>query len=133
MLAEAVKSSEASARVEGPYSIGLQRREKLAWVYEVKNEKGEIEQIALPIYGKGLWSTLLRIRRRRQGPPHDQWPNLLRTRRNSRLGRRSREPRRGNPSGLENRFGKKVRNCTDDNLRVGVAKGSPDGERANTW
>lgn len=37
---------------------GIKRREKYAFIYEVKNDAGEVEQFVLPINGKGLWSTL---------------------------------------------------------------------------
>lgn len=37
---------------------GLRRREKYAPVYLVKDDGGNIEQIVLPVRGKGLWSTM---------------------------------------------------------------------------
>ncbi|MCO4794366.1 MAG: Na(+)-translocating NADH-quinone reductase subunit C [Bacteriovoracaceae bacterium] len=40
-------------------SAGIKRRSKYAKVYYVKNdETGSVEMIVLPVYGKGLWSTL---------------------------------------------------------------------------
>lgn len=36
---------------------GVVRREKLAFIYEVGNEQG-VELYVIPIYGKGLWSTM---------------------------------------------------------------------------
>jgi len=43
---------------EGP-TPGLDRREKLAFVYQILKEGGdEVDQYVIPIYGKGLWSTL---------------------------------------------------------------------------
>lgn len=42
--------------VEGP-TPGVQRRERLAFIYEV-NENETIDLYVLPIYGKGLWSTM---------------------------------------------------------------------------
>lgn len=36
---------------------GIHHREKYVFVYQVK-KGGQVEQIVLPIYGKGLWSTL---------------------------------------------------------------------------
>ena len=55
---KAAKSSELSQRVDnsGP-TPGVSRREKYAFVYEMK-EEGEVQYYVLPIYGKGLWSTL---------------------------------------------------------------------------
>lgn len=43
-------------RSQGP-TPGVDRREKLAFVYEVR-EGEEVDLYVLPIYGKGLWSTL---------------------------------------------------------------------------
>lgn len=37
---------------------GIKRREKISKVYLVRDSAGKIETIVLPIYGKGLWSTL---------------------------------------------------------------------------
>lgn len=37
---------------------GIKRKAKYAYVYKVLGEGGRIEQIVLPIYGKGLWSTV---------------------------------------------------------------------------
>lgn len=56
---EAARNPKLSAPVEPPNGLGgIKRREKYAFVYEVKDESGEVEQVVLPIYGKGLWSTL---------------------------------------------------------------------------
>ncbi len=56
---EAARNPKLSAPVEPPDGLGgIKRREKYAFVYEVKDESGRIEQVVLPIYGKGLWSTL---------------------------------------------------------------------------
>jgi Na+-transporting NADH:ubiquinone oxidoreductase subunit C len=37
---------------------GIKRREPVARVFLVRNEAGAVDQIVLPVYGKGLWSTL---------------------------------------------------------------------------
>ncbi len=37
---------------------GIKRREQVAAAYIVKADDGSISQIVLPIYGKGLWSTM---------------------------------------------------------------------------
>ncbi len=37
---------------------GIRRRERVAVAYLVKGEDGSIGRIVLPVYGKGLWSTL---------------------------------------------------------------------------
>jgi len=40
------------------FRIGIPKREKYTWVYLVKDKQGQLEQVVLPIYGKGLWSTM---------------------------------------------------------------------------
>jgi len=56
---EAARISELSDPIEPPTGLGgIKRREKYAFVYRVKGESGAIEKVVLPIYGKGLWSTL---------------------------------------------------------------------------
>ncbi len=40
------------------FNIGKSKREKYTWVYLVKDKNGELEQVVLPIYGQGLWSTM---------------------------------------------------------------------------
>lgn len=42
----------------GKFGIGIGKREKYTWVYLVKDKQGKLEQVVLPIYGKGLWSTM---------------------------------------------------------------------------
>lgn len=37
---------------------GIARRENVAPAYLIRNDQGQLETIVLPIYGKGLWSTL---------------------------------------------------------------------------
>lgn len=46
--------------VEPAFDIGVDRREKYSMVFFVVDEKtqSEIKQVVLPVYGKGLWSTL---------------------------------------------------------------------------
>ena len=56
---KAAKNPSLSQRVQagdGP-TFGISRREKYAYVYQIMAE-GKVEQYVLPIYGKGLWSTL---------------------------------------------------------------------------
>lgn len=36
----------------------IKRREKYSFVYEIRKKDGELDQVVLPINGKGLWSTL---------------------------------------------------------------------------
>jgi len=55
----AAKDLQLSTPIEPANGLGgIKRREKYAFVYEVRDESGQIEQVVLPIYGKGLWSTL---------------------------------------------------------------------------
>lgn len=56
----AAKIQDESVEI-GPteFSIGKQRREKVARVYFVKRPNSDrIQQVVLPVYGQGLWSTL---------------------------------------------------------------------------
>ena len=57
---EAINRADMSIPIESPrYDPGEQRREKVAKVYFVKRPGEErIQQVVLPVYGKGLWSTL---------------------------------------------------------------------------
>ncbi len=55
---KAAKTPELSVRVntDGP-THGISRREKYAYVYKIM-KGGKVDQFVLPVYGKGLWSTL---------------------------------------------------------------------------
>ena len=56
---KAAKTPDLSTRVSsaaGP-TPGVSRREKYAFVYQIMTD-GKVDQFVLPIYGKGLWSTL---------------------------------------------------------------------------
>ncbi|MBI1312170.1 Na(+)-translocating NADH-quinone reductase subunit C [bacterium] len=56
---KAAKQPEFSDPVEPPGALPqISRRERFAFVYQLKKEDGSLDQIILPIYGKGLWSTL---------------------------------------------------------------------------
>ncbi len=56
---EASRKPELSQAIEPSSKLGgIKKREKYSFVYRVKNEAGEIEKVVLPVYGKGLWSTL---------------------------------------------------------------------------
>lgn len=55
----AAKDPELSSPItDTKYPTGLRQRENIARVYFVRNETGTIEQVVLPVYGKGLWSTM---------------------------------------------------------------------------
>ena len=56
---KASKLPEFSDPVEPAGSLPqIARRERFAYVYLLKKDDGSLDQIILPIYGKGLWSTL---------------------------------------------------------------------------
>lgn len=56
---KAAKDPKMNKSVEPPTALGgIKEREKYAFVYSVKNESGEVQEIVLPVYGKGLWSTM---------------------------------------------------------------------------
>lgn len=56
---EAARNPKLSVPINPPNALGgIKRREKYAFVYQVKNADGSIQQVVLPVYGKGLWSTL---------------------------------------------------------------------------
>ncbi|WP_390889005.1 Na(+)-translocating NADH-quinone reductase subunit C [Rhodopirellula halodulae] len=57
---EAAKKDDQSIEITEPtFDIGVPRREKVARVYYVKKPGSEkVEMVVLPVYGKGLWSTL---------------------------------------------------------------------------
>lgn len=56
---DAARDPEMNEPVEPPTALGgIKDRSKYAFVYEVKDDSGKLDQVVLPIHGKGLWSTL---------------------------------------------------------------------------
>ncbi len=55
---KASKDPEKSILIGDKDLAGIKRREKVSLVYLINNEDGELQTVVLPIYGKGLWSTL---------------------------------------------------------------------------
>lgn len=56
---EAAADPELSEEVDPPGALpGIARRAKYAFVYQVNDDSGKLSQVVLPIYGKGLWSTM---------------------------------------------------------------------------
>lgn len=56
---KAAKREKDSVAVSPPGALPqIARREIYTIAYEVLKENGELDQVILPIYGKGLWSTL---------------------------------------------------------------------------
>lgn len=56
---KASKKEEDSIEVSPPGALPqIARREIYTIAYEIRKEDGNLDQVILPIYGKGLWSTL---------------------------------------------------------------------------
>ena len=56
---KAAKDSKLNKPIEPSTALGgIKTREKYAFIYKVKGDSGKVEKIVLPVYGKGLWSTL---------------------------------------------------------------------------
>ncbi len=59
-------SERAAAKIDSESSVidtvdgnpGFKRRENIVRVYLVRDASGKVSQVVLPVYGKGLWSTL---------------------------------------------------------------------------
>ncbi len=121
---KAAKDPKQRVPVEGSFDIGLRFREPKTWVYLVKNEQGEVEQIVLPVYGMGLWSVLY---------GYVAVDKDLRTIRGLTFYEHGETPGLGgeveNPVWKAKWVGKQIWEDgsprTDEFLRVGVAKGSP--------
>ncbi len=59
MVEAAANPKESVAIVDPEYNIGEPRRPKIMKVYFVKQPGSEkIQQVVLPVFGKGLWGTL---------------------------------------------------------------------------
>lgn len=55
---KASKDPDRSILIGDKDIAGIKRRELVALAYKVKDESGKLQSFVLPIYGKGLWSTL---------------------------------------------------------------------------
>lgn len=56
---KAVKNPELTAEITGGALPQISKRSRFDFVYEIRSkEDGSLQKIVLPIYGKGLWSTL---------------------------------------------------------------------------
>ena len=53
-----VKDLTKSTDLTGKDVAGIKRRSNVADVYLVKNAQGNVESYVLPVYGRGLWSTM---------------------------------------------------------------------------
>jgi Na+-transporting NADH:ubiquinone oxidoreductase subunit C len=120
---KAAKDETMNAKVKSTkFQIGIEMREKYTWVYLVKDKAGNLEQVVLPIYGKGLWSTMygfvaldddLKTINGLTYYEHGETPGLGGEVENPKWKKQwqGKQVWRGEPS--------------DDTLAVGVAKGSP--------
>lgn len=126
---KAAKITDSSTEVAGAFDIGQARREKQTWVYLVK-DGDTINQVILPVYGMGLWSTLY---------GYVAVDQDLRTIKGLTYYEHAETPGLGgeveNPAWKAKWIGKQifeegvsVAEATDRNIKVGVAKGAPVGE-----
>lgn len=121
---KASKDPNQQKAIQGSFPIGLGNREPQTWVYLIKNQSGEMEKVVLPIYGKGLWSTLFGF---------VSVDKDLRTISGLTFYEHAETPGLGgeveNPSWKAKWIGKQIwangAEPTDENLKVGVAKGAP--------
>ncbi len=125
---KAAKDEKMNATIKGDrFNIGIDKREKYARVYLVKGSDGKLEQVVLPIYGKGLWSTMYGFVAIRSD---------LKTINGLTYYEHGETPGLGGE--VENKKWKALwkgkhiwkGEMDDANLRVGVAKGTPSGENA---
>lgn len=124
---EAVKKDDQNTDVEGPFNIGPRKREQKTWVYLVKGDDGEVEQVVLPVYGMGLWSILY---------GYVALDNDFRTIKGLTYYKHGETPGLGgeveNPMWKAKWVGKQIwavdEPRQDKNLKVGVSKGSPAPE-----
>jgi len=123
---KAAKDPNLSATTkDAAFDIGIGAREKYAFAYLVKDDKGELAQVVLPIYGKGLWSTMYGFLALEKD---------LKTVKGITFYEHGETPGLGgeieNPSWKSSWSGKKVYNgdVNDTNIAFGVKKGSPEGD-----
>jgi Na+-transporting NADH:ubiquinone oxidoreductase subunit C len=56
---KAAKSNDQGMAITGEDDIaGIKRRSRYALIYIARDSNGDLEQLILPVHGKGLWSTL---------------------------------------------------------------------------
>lgn len=123
---KAAKDPKLSASTKGTaFDIGISAREKYAFAYLVKNDQGELTQVVLPIYGKGLWSTMYGFLALEKD---------LKTVKGITFYEHGETPGLGgeieNPTWKALWPGKKVYkgDSSDTNIAFGVKKGSPEGD-----
>ncbi len=125
---KAAKDDKLNTDIESEFDIGIAKREKQSWVYLVKGPNAEVEQVVIPIYGKGLWSTLY---------GYVAVDKDLRTIKGLTYYEHGETPGLGgeveNPTWKSKWIGKQIWKTgeprEDENLMVGVAKGAPAPEK----
>jgi Na+-transporting NADH:ubiquinone oxidoreductase subunit C len=126
---KAAKDPKLSAPTAGtPFDIGISAREKFAFAYIVKDSGGAMSQVVLPIYGKGLWSTMYGFLALEKD---------LKTVKGLTFYEHGETPGLGGE--VDNQLwkakwpGKKLYNGepSDANIKLGVKKGNPEGEELN--
>lgn len=128
---KAAKNPETQTAVEG-FDIGLANRETKTQVYLIQDSSGKVEKVVLPVYGMGLWSTLYGF---------VALDADLETVAGLTYYQHAETPGLGgeveNPTWKSKWVGKKiwkdgvtVESATDDDLKIGVAKGAPTTENA---
>lgn len=128
---KAAKDASLSKEIESSFDIGASRRETQTWVYLVKNDQDELEQVIVPVYGMGLWSTLY---------GYVAVDKDLRTIKGLTYYEHAETPGLGgeveNPAWKAKWVGKQiyvegvdVADVKNDDIKVGVAKGAPTGDR----
>ena len=101
---KAAKDPELSVEIpKAKQTFGFDRHEKYSRVYLMK-EGSSLKKVIIPIYGKGLWSTLYGFISLEIGPQYRCRYHVLRAQRNSRARWRGRQPAMERQSGP----GKKV-------------------------
>ena len=126
---KAAKDLELSVEVQGEFDIGQARRPKQTWVFLIKSGE-EVEQVVVPVYGMGLWSTLY---------GYVAIEKDLNTIKGLTYYEHAETPGLGgeveNPTWKGKWVGKKILNegvtvadAKDEDIRVGVAKGAPADE-----
>ena len=121
---KAAKDVTQQVAVKGSFPIGATFREPKTWVYMIKDDTGKFERVVLPIYGRGLWSTLYGF----VAVEKD-----LRTVAGLTYYQHAETPGLGgeveNPSWKAKWHGKQIwatgSDASNENLKIGVAKGNP--------
>lgn len=127
---KAAKDDKLNESIESQFDIGIAKREKQTWVYQVLDEDGHVEEVVLPIYGMGLWSRLY---------GYVAVDKDIRTIKGLTYYEHGETPGLGgeveNPAWKSKWVGKQIwlegAPREDENLMVGVAKGAPPAEKAD--